>query len=199
VKRYFPPEAKARAEKLVANIKAAFKEHVKNATWMSPETKKKAIEKLSLYLPKIGYPDKGEWRDWSGLDIQKGHWFANLQAAVKYNYEWRISKIGKKTDRKEWGMTPQTINAYYSDSNNTINFPAAILQPPFFYPKGDPAVNYGGIGFVIGHETTHGFDKYGSEFDGHGNHVNWWTDQDRKNFDKLEAELAHQYDQYTPT
>lgn len=198
VKRYFPPEAKARAENLVANIRAAFKEHVEDATWMSPETKKKALKKLTLYLPKIGYPDKGEWRDWSGLNIQKGHFFANLEAAVKYNYYWDIGKIGEKTDRKQWGMTPQTINAYYSDSNNTINFPAAILQPPFFYPHGDPAVNYGGIGFVIGHETTHGFDKYGSEFDGHGNHVNWWTKQDRKNFDKLEAELAKQYDQYTP-
>ncbi|MGH8161823.1 MAG: M13 family metallopeptidase, partial [Gammaproteobacteria bacterium] len=198
VAKYFPPEDKARAEKLVANIRAAFKEHVEHLTWMSDATKKKAIAKLALYLPKIGYPDKGEWRDYSGLTIQPGHFFANLQAAMKYNYQWQIGHIGKKTDRKHWFMTPQTINAYYSDSTNTINFPAAILQPPFFYAHGDPAVNYGGIGYVIGHETTHGFDKYGSEFNGYGDRVNWWTKQDRKKFNALEAELSQQYDHYAP-
>ncbi|TAN03871.1 MAG: M13 family peptidase [Rhodanobacteraceae bacterium] len=198
VAKYFPPEAKARAEQLVANIRAAFKEHVEKLTWMSPETKTKALAKLALYLPKIGYPDKGDWRDWSGLSIQPGQWYANLEAASKYNYHYDLSKIGKPTNRKLWQMTPQTVNAYYSDSNNTINFPAAILQPPFFYPKGDDAVNYGGIGYVIGHETTHGFDKYGSDFDGHGNHVNWWTKQDRERFDQLEAELEKQYDAYAP-
>ncbi|MGH8191785.1 MAG: M13 family metallopeptidase, partial [Rhodanobacteraceae bacterium] len=198
VAKYFPPEAKARAEQLVANIRAAFKEHVENLTWMSEATKKKALAKLVLYLPKIGYPDKGQWRDWSGLSIQPGHFFANLQAAAKYNYHWDIGKIGKPTDRKQWFMTPQTVNAYYSDTTNTINFPAAILQPPFFYAHGDDAVNYGGIGYVIGHETTHGFDKDGSQFDGHGNHVNWWTPQDRKKFDQLTDELEKQYDQYAP-
>ncbi|HEX7324095.1 MAG TPA: M13 family metallopeptidase [Rhodanobacteraceae bacterium] len=198
VKKYFPPEAKARAEQLVANIRAAFKEHVEGVAWMSEATKKKALAKLALYLPKIGYPDKGEWRDWSGLTIQPGHYFANLQAASKYNYHWDLGKIGHKTNRKEWQMTPQTVNAYYSDSNNTINFPAAILQPPFFYAKGDDAVNYGGIGYVIGHETTHGFDKYGSQFNGYGDHVNWWTKQDRAEFDKLETALEKQYDQYAP-
>lgn len=113
---------------------------------MSPATKQKALAKLALYLPKIGYPDQGEWRDWSGLSIQPGARYANLEAASKYNYHYDIGKIGKATDRKQWGMTPQTVNAYYSDSTNTINFPTATLQPPFFYAKGDDGVNYGGIG-----------------------------------------------------
>ncbi|HTW74991.1 MAG TPA: M13 family metallopeptidase [Steroidobacteraceae bacterium] len=198
VARYFSPQAKTRAEQLVANIRAAFREHVEHLTWMSEATKRRALAKLALYLPKIGYPDDGEWRDWSGLKIQPGHFFADLQAAAKYNYHWDLSKIGKKTDRKQWQMTPQTVNAYYDDSTNTINFPAAILQPPFFYAHGDDAVNYGGIGFVIGHETTHGFDKDGSQFDGHGNRVDWWTRQDRDRFDRLTGELEKQYDQYAP-
>jgi putative endopeptidase len=198
VARYFPPESKQRAEQLVTNVRAALKEHIQNLDWMSAETKKKALEKWALFLPKIGYPDKGEWRDWSGLDIQPGNWYANLEAASKYNYHYDIGKIGKPTDRKEWGMTPQTINAYYSPSTNTINFPAAILQPPFFYAKGDDAVNYGGIGFVIGHESSHGFDDEGSQFDGHGNLVNWWTPQDKKAFDARADALVKQYDSYAP-
>ncbi|MGH8145967.1 MAG: M13 family metallopeptidase [Rhodanobacteraceae bacterium] len=198
VAKYFPPEAKARAEQLVTNVRAALKEHIENLDWMSEATKKKALEKWALFLPKIGYPDKGEWRDWSGLTIESGHWYANLEAASKYNYHYNISKIGKKTDRKQWFMTPQTINAYYDPSTNTINFPAAILQPPFFYAKGDDAVNYGGIGFVIGHESSHGFDDQGSQFDGHGNRVNWWTKQDKKQFDERTAALVKQYDSYTP-
>ena len=198
VARYFPPEAKERAEELVTNVRNALKEHIENLDWMSAETKKKALEKWALFLPKIGYPDKGEWRDWSGLTIQPGNWFANLEAAGKYNYHYDINKIGKPTDRKEWGMTPQTINAYYDPSTNTINFPAAILQPPFFYAKGDDAVNYGGIGFVIGHESSHGFDDQGSQFDGHGNRVNWWTPQDKKAFDQRADALVKQYDSYAP-
>ena len=198
VAKYFPPEAKQRAEELVTNVRAALKEHIENLDWMSAETKKKALEKWSLFLPKIGYPDKGEWRDWSGLNIQTGNWYANLEAASKYNYHYDISKIGKATDRKEWGMTPQTINAYYDPSTNTINFPAAILQPPFFYAKGDDAVNYGGIGFVIGHESSHGFDDQGSQFDGHGNRENWWTPQDKKAFDARADALVKQYDSYAP-
>ncbi|HET6725650.1 MAG TPA: M13 family metallopeptidase [Gammaproteobacteria bacterium] len=198
VAKYFPPETKARAEKLVTNVRNALKEHIEHLDWMSAATKKKALRKWSLFLPKIGYPDKGEWRDWSGLTIQPGHWFDNLEAASKYNYHYDISKIGKKTDRKEWYMTPQTINAYYDPSTNTINFPAAILQPPFFYAHGDDAVNYGGIGFVIGHESSHGFDDQGSQFDGHGNRVNWWTKQDKKRFDERTGALARQYNQYTP-
>ncbi|HET7561985.1 MAG TPA: M13 family metallopeptidase [Rhodanobacteraceae bacterium] len=198
VAKYFPPESKARAEQLVTNVRNALKEHIENLDWMSPETKKKALDKWALFLPKIGYPDKDHWRDWSGLDIQPDSWYANLEAAGKYNYHYDIAKIGKPTDRKDWGMTPQTINAYYDPSTNTINFPAAILQPPFFYAKGDDALNYGGIGFVIGHESSHGFDDQGSQFDGHGNRVNWWTPQDKKNFDERTAALVKQYDAYTP-
>jgi putative endopeptidase len=198
VAKYFPPEAKQRAEQLVANVREALKHRIENLDWMSEATKKKALEKWALFLPKIGYPDKGEWRDWSGLDIQPGHFYANLQAADKYNYHYNLAKIGKPTDRKEWFMTPQTVNAYYDPTTNTINFPAAILQPPFFYADGDDAVNYGGIGYVIGHESSHGFDDNGSQFDGHGNRVNWWTPQDKKQFDARTAALARQYDGYAP-
>jgi putative endopeptidase len=198
VAKYFPPESKERAEQLVTNVRAALKQHIENLDWMSEATKKKALEKWALFLPKIGYPDKGEWRDWSGLTIQPDQWYANLEAASKYNYHYDIGKIGKATDRKEWHMTPQTINAYYSPSTNTINFPAAILQPPFFYAKGDDAVNYGGIGFVIGHESSHGFDDQGSQFDGHGNRVDWWTPKDKKAFDERTAALVKQYDSYAP-
>jgi putative endopeptidase len=198
VARYFPPEAKERAEQLVTNVRDALKHRIENLDWMSEATKKKALDKWALFLPKIGYPDKGEWRDWSGLTIQPGKWYANAEAASKYNYHYDIGKIGKATDRKEWHMTPQTINAYYSPSTNTINFPAAILQPPFFYAKGDDAVNYGGIGFVIGHESSHGFDDMGSQFDGHGNRVDWWTPQDKKQFDERTAALVKQFDAYTP-
>ncbi|HEX7349366.1 MAG TPA: M13 family metallopeptidase [Rhodanobacteraceae bacterium] len=198
VAKYFPPEAKQRAEQLVTNIRAALKEHIENADWMSAATKKKALEKWALFLPKIGYPDQGEWRDYSKLTIQPGQWYASLEAAAKFNYHHDVDKIGKPTDRKEWQMTPQTVNAYYDPSTNTINFPAAILQPPFFYAKGDDALNYGGIGFVIGHESSHGFDDQGSQFDGHGNRVNWWTPADKKQFDERAAALATQYDGYTP-
>jgi putative endopeptidase len=198
VARYFPPESKQRAEQLVTNVRAALKQHIENLDWMSEATKQKALEKWSLFLPKIGYPDKGEWRDWSGLTIQPAKWYANLEAASKYNYHYDIGKIGKPTDRKEWHMTPQTINAYYDPTTNTINFPAAILQPPFFYAKGDDAVNYGGIGFVIGHESSHGFDDQGSQFDGHGNRVNWWTPKDKQAFGERTGALVKQYDSYTP-
>ncbi|HEX5960165.1 MAG TPA: M13 family metallopeptidase [Rhodanobacteraceae bacterium] len=198
VARYFPPESKQRAEQLVSNVRDALKEHIEHLDWMSEATKQKALEKWALFLPKIGYPDKGEWRDWSGLTIEPDHWYANLEAASKYNYHYDIGKIGRATDRKEWHMTPQTINAYYDPTTNTINFPAAILQPPFFYAKGDDAVNYGGIGFVIGHESSHGFDDQGSQFDGHGNRVNWWTRQDKQKFDARTAALVKQYDGYAP-
>ncbi len=198
VAKYFPPEDKARAEQLVTNVRDALKNRIEHLDWMSPETKQKALEKWALFLPKIGYPDKGEWRDWSGLAIQPGNWYANLQAASKYNYHYDIGKIGKPTDRKEWFMTPQTVDAYYDPSTNTINFPAAILQPPFFFPHGDDALNYGGIGWVIGHESSHGFDDQGSQFDGHGNRVNWWTPQDKKQFDERAAVLVKQFDGYAP-
>ena len=198
VAKYFPPESKARAEQLVTNVRQALKDRIEHLDWMSAETKKKAIEKWNDFLPKIGYPDPGEWRDWSGLHIEQGDWYANLEAAGKYNYHYDIGKIGKATDRKEWGMTPQTVNAYYDPTTNTINFPAAILQPPFFFANGDDALNYGGIGAVIGHESSHGFDDQGSQFDGSGNRANWWTAQDKKQFDARTAKLVKQFDAYAP-
>ncbi|MGH8147906.1 MAG: M13-type metalloendopeptidase, partial [Rhodanobacteraceae bacterium] len=198
VAKYFPPATKARAEQLVTNIRNALKEHIEHLTWMSEATKQKALKKWSLFLPKIGYPDQGEWRNYAGLSVVPGHWYANLQAAAKFNYHYDIGKIGTKTNRKEWFMTPQTVDAYYDPSTNTINFPAGILQPPFFFARGDDAVNYGGIGLVIGHESSHGFDDQGSQYDGYGNRKDWWTKQDRKHFDGLTAALAKQYDGYAP-
>ena len=198
VAKYFPPQSKARAEQLVTNIRDALRNRIENLDWMSPETKAKAVEKWKLFLPKIGYPDPGEWRDWSGLTIVPDNYFANATAAAKYNYHYDIGKIGKKTDRKEWGMTPQTVNAYYDPTTNTINFPAAILQPPFFFANGDDALNYGGIGAVIGHESSHGFDDQGSQFDGKGNRENWWTKQDTAQFKARTGKLVQQFDSYSP-
>ncbi|WP_449427901.1 M13 family metallopeptidase [Rhodanobacter umsongensis] len=196
VKQEFTPEAKARAVELVDNVRNALKARIENLDWMSAETKQKAIDKWNTFLPKIGYPDK--WRDWSGLSISPDDFYANLQAASKFNYDYDIAKIGKPTDRKEWGMTPQTVNAYYNPTDNTINFPAAILQPPFFNAKADDAINYGGIGAVIGHEASHGFDDEGSQFDGAGNNVNWWTKADREKFDARTDKLVQQFNDYTP-
>ncbi|HET8900243.1 MAG TPA: M13 family metallopeptidase, partial [Rhodanobacteraceae bacterium] len=196
VAKYFPPQAKARAAELVDNVRNALKTRIENLPWMSDATKVKAIAKWDTFLPKIGYPDK--WRDWSGLSIKADDYFANLQAAQKFNYDFDIAKIGQPTDRKEWGMTPQTVNAYYNPSDNTINFPAAILQPPFFYANGDDAINYGGIGAVIGHEASHGFDDQGSQFDGDGNNVNWWSKEDRSKFDARTQKLVDQFDGYVP-
>ena len=198
VAKVFTPQAKQRAEELVTNVRDALKNRIENLDWMSAATKARAIEKWNKFLPKIGYPDKGEWRDWSGLNITPDNYYANLQAAAKFNYDYDIAHIGKPTDRKEWGMTPQTVNAYYDPSTNTINFPAAILQPPFFDAKADDAINYGGIGAVIGHESSHGFDDQGSQFDGDGNKVNWWTKQDKQQFDARTAKLVQQFDAYTP-
>ena len=196
VARTFTPEAKSRAEELVTNVRNALKARIQNLDWMSNETKAKAIAKWDTFLPKIGYPEK--WRDWSGLDISADNFYANVMAADKFNYDYDIGKIGKPTDRKDWGMTPQTVNAYYNPTDNTINFPAAILQPPFFDAKADDAINYGGIGAVIGHEASHGFDDEGSQFDGAGNNVNWWTKADRAKFDARTAKLVQQFDEYTP-
>ncbi len=196
VAKFFPPEAKQRAEVLVTNVRNALRARIQNLTWMSEATKKRALEKWAKFLPKIGYPD--HWRDWAGLTISPNHYYANVAAAAKFNYDYDIKHIGQPTDRQEWGMTPQTVNAYYSPTQNTINFPAAILQPPFFYAKGDDAVNYGGIGAVIGHESSHGFDDEGSQFDGDGNNANWWTKADRQRFDARTAKLVKQYDSYVP-
>ncbi|CAM5515055.1 Peptidase OS=Rhodanobacter lindaniclasticus OX=75310 GN=B1991_03450 PE=4 SV=1 [Rhodanobacter lindaniclasticus] len=196
VKQEFTPEAKQRAEELVTNVRNALKTRIENLDWMSAETKAKAIAKWDTFLPKIGYPDK--FRSWDGLDIVPDNYYANLEAASKFNYDYDIAKIGKPTDRKEWGMTPQTVNAYYNPTDNTINFPAAILQPPFFDAKADDAINYGGIGAVIGHEASHGFDDQGSQFDGAGNNVNWWSKDDRAKFDARTAKLVAQFNDYTP-
>ncbi|MBU6248933.1 MAG: M13 family metallopeptidase [Xanthomonadaceae bacterium] len=196
VKKEFTPEAKARAQELVDNVRNALKARIENLDWMSAETKAKAIAKWNTFLPKIGYPDT--WRSWDGLTITPDNFYANVMAAGKFNYRYDIDKIGKPTDRKEWGMTPQTVNAYYNPTDNTINFPAAILQPPFFDAKADDAINYGGIGAVIGHEASHGFDDEGSQFDGAGNNVNWWTKEDRAKFDARTDKLVAQFNAYTP-
>ncbi len=196
VAKEFTPEAKQRAEELVTNVRNALKARIDNLDWMSADTKAKAIDKWNKFLPKIGYPDK--WRDWSGLDIKPDNYYANILAAGKFNYDYDIAKIGKPTDRKEWGMTPQTVNAYYNPSDNTINFPAAILQPPFFDAKADDAINYGGIGAVIGHESSHGFDDQGAQFDGDGNQKDWWTKDDKTKFDGRTDKLVKQFDAYAP-
>jgi putative endopeptidase len=196
VDKVFKPEAKQRATELVDNVRNALKARIENLDWMSPETKAKAVAKWDMFLPKIGYPDK--WRDWSGLTVQADSYYGNVQAASKFNYHYDIEKIGKPTDRKEWGMTPQTVNAYYNPTDNTINFPAAILQPPFFDANGDDAINYGGIGAVIGHEASHGFDDEGSQFDGEGNNKNWWTKDDKAKFEARTDKLVNQFNEYAP-
>ncbi|HJU07236.1 MAG TPA: M13 family metallopeptidase [Rhodanobacteraceae bacterium] len=196
VAKEFPPEAKQRAMVLVNNVRNALKARIENLDWMSEATKQKAIEKWNTFLPKIGYPDK--WRDWSGLTLTPDNYYANVAAATKFDYQYEMSKVGTPTDRHEWGMTPQTVNAYYNPTDNTINFPAAILQPPFFYANGDDAINYGGIGAVIGHESSHGYDDEGSQFDAQGNNVNWWTKADRDKFDARTHKLVEQFNGYSP-
>lgn len=200
VEKYFPAGAKQQMETYISYLKKAFKQHIDNLDWMSAETKVKAQEKLSKFAVKIAYPDT--WKDYSKLQLKApadgGTYYTNLQKVSEWQYAKNLDKIGKAVDKTEWGMSPQTVNAYYSGSNNEIVFPAAILQPPFFNFKADPAVNFGGIGAVIGHEISHGFDDSGSRFDGDGNLNNWWTDADRKNFDTKVAQLAAQYDKYEP-
>lgn len=200
VEKYFPAEAKQKMETYVDYIKKSFKQHLENVDWMSPVTKEKALEKLSKFKVKIAYPD--QWKDYSKLnltlDSNGGTYYNNLEKITEWSYAKNLDKIGKPVDKTEWGMSPQTVNAYYSSSNNEIVFPAAILQPPFFSFNADPAVNFGGIGGVIGHEISHGFDDSGSRFDGDGNLNNWWTESDRKNFDAKVGQLAAQYDKYEP-
>lgn len=198
VAQYFPPATKARIEVLVQNVRAALREHIEQADWMSTETKAKALDKWRKFLPKVGYPDQSEWRDWSALMVDPDNYFGDIEAAAKFNYHYDIGKIGKRTDRREWRMTPQTVDAYYDPTTNTINFPAAFLQPPYFFAEGDDAVNYGGIGAVIGHESSHGFDDRGSQYDGEGNRKNWWTQEDRAKFDALTKRLVEQFNAYTP-
>ncbi len=194
VAKTFPPEAKQRAQDMVNDLHDALKIRIENLDWMSTETKKQALEKWATFMPKIGYPDA--WRDWSGLNITRDSYVANIRAADKFNHAWEMAKIGKPVDRREWGMTPQTVNAYYNPLLNEIVFPAAILQPPFFDAKADDALNYGAIGAVIGHEMTHGFDDEGSQFDAKGNQHDWWTASDKKDFESRTAKLVKQFDDY---
>ena len=196
VGQYFPPERKARMEELVKNLLASYKTSIDALDWMSPETKKEAQDKLAKFTPKIGYPNK--WRDYSSLAIVKSDLVGNTLRASAFSHQRMIAKLGKPVDREEWGMTPQTINAYYNSTMNEIVFPAAILQPPFFDAKADDAVNYGAIGAVIGHEISHGFDDKGSQSDGDGNLRDWWTKEDRANFKAKADALTKQYDGYSP-
>ncbi len=190
----FPPESKARMEQLVKNLSEALKGRIEALAWMSPDTRKKALEKWATFTPKIGYPDK--WRDWAGLETSRDSYLDNVLAANEFNYKWNLGKIGKPVDKTEWGMSPQTVNAYYNPQQNEIVFPAAILQPPFFDAKADDALNYGGIGAVIGHEMIHGYDDQGSRFGPTGNFENWWTEADMKGFMGLTGKLIEQFNGY---
>jgi putative endopeptidase len=199
VGKYFPPESKARIDQLVTNLLAAYKADIDTLDWMSPETKKKAQEKLAKFTVKIGYPKK--WRDYTTLQIVKGDLVGNVIRARTFEYNRNLNKLGKPIDRDEWGMTPQTVNAYYNPEMNEIVFPAAVLQPPFFNPMADTAVNYGGIGAVIGHEISHGFDDQGSQYDGDGNLLGkpgWFTQADQHRYSAKTHALVEQYAAYEP-
>jgi putative endopeptidase len=196
VQRYFPPAYKARMQELVGNLLDTYRVSIDHLTWMGPQTKKRAQQKLAMYMKKIGYPDK--WRDYSKLEVRDGDAFGNEMRAGRFEYERNAVRAGKPVDRTEWGMNPQTVNAYYNPSFNEIVFPAAILEPPFFDMKADDAVNYGAIGAIIGHEISHGFDDQGSQYDGTGKLDNWWTEADRKAFTKLTSQLVAQYNGYQP-
>jgi putative endopeptidase len=196
VARYFPPEAKAKADELVRNLIKAMDARLANLAWMAPETKVKARAKLAAFTPKIGYPSK--WRDYSALQVERGDLWGNVMRATEFEYQRQLGKIGKPVDRSEWFMTPQTVNAYANPLMNEIVFPAAILQPPFFDPKADDAVNYGAIGAVIGHEISHHFDDQGRKFDMNGNLSDWWTKEDVARFDALAKRVVDQYSSYEP-
>ncbi|MCC4604145.1 peptidase [Xanthomonas campestris pv. badrii] len=197
VKVAFPADSKAKMETLVTNLRTALKARIEKLDWMSPETKAKAIAKWESFTPKIGYPEK--WRDWNGLSTGRDSYLGNALAVQEFNYKWNLSKIGKPVDRTEWGMSPQTVNAYYSPLQNEIVFPAAILQPPFFDPNAPEEMNYGGIGAVIGHEMTHGYDDQGSRFGADGNFIadpGWWTQKDLDAFKARTGKLVAQFDSY---
>ena len=200
VEKYFTPEAKAQMLTYIDYLKKSFGVHINGLTWMSSVTKTKALDKLNKFTVKIAYPDT--WKDYSKLTLKSvkdgGTLYNNLQNVSSWHYAKELEKIGKPVDKAEWGMSPQTVNAYYNPVNNEIVFPAAILQPPFFNPNADAAVNFGGIGAVIGHEMTHGFDDSGAQFDGDGNLKDWWTAEDKANFEKATKSLASQYDKYEP-
>jgi putative endopeptidase len=196
VDRYFSAANKARAEAMVANILAAYREGIATLDWMGPDTRREALAKLEAIAPRIAYPTN--WRDYGGLEIRKDDLIGNVMRARRFDYDYWMAKLGTRVDRAEWRTTPQTVNALYSASRNEIVFPAGILQPPFFDAEADDAVNYGGIGSVIGHEISHAFDDQGSRFDGNGNLRNWWTDADRSRFDAKTRDLVAQYDLFSP-
>jgi len=196
VARYFPPESKAKAEKLVSNLLKAYEADIRTLAWMTPATRAKALEKISQFTPKIGYPD--HWRDYSALEIKRDDLVGDIQRATQFEWNRDVNRINQPVDKTEWGMSPPTINAYYNPSFNEIVFPAAILQAPFFDPKADDAVNYGAIGAVIGHEISHGFDDQGSKYDGKGIFQDWWTKEDRANFDIKTQGIIKQYDEFEP-
>ena len=196
VEKHFPPENKARMEVLVKNLLEAYKQSIDTLDWMGPETRKEALAKLAKFTPKIGYPNK--WRDYSALEIKPDDLIGNVARAQAFEFKRQIDKLGKPIDRDEWGMTPQTVNAYYNPELNEIVFPAAILQPPFFNVNADDAVNYGGIGAVIGHEISHGFDDQGAQYDGDGNLRQWFSDEDLKKFKAKTEALVAQYEAYEP-
>jgi putative endopeptidase len=195
VQLYFPEESRVKMAELVDNLKVAMHARLENLDWMGPETRAEALAKLSTFNVKIGHPEK--WRDYSGLSIVNGDLFGNTERVQQFNWDYSRNRIGKAVDKAEWGMTPQTVNAYYSPVRNEIVFPAAILQPPFFDPKADPAVNYGAIGGVIGHEIIHGFDDQGRKSDGRGVLRDWWTPEDAAKFEVQAARLGAQYESYT--
>jgi putative endopeptidase len=196
VERWFPPEAKAQMDALVANLVEAYRLSIGRLDWMGEETRKRALAKLDAFRPKIGYPAR--WRDYGPLEIARDDLLGNVRRASAFETDRQLGKLGAPVDRDEWFMTPQTVNAYYNPGVNEICFPAAILRPPYFDPEADPADNYGGIGAVIGHEIGHGFDDQGSQYDGAGNLVNWWTDEDRSRFTERAEKLIAQYDGLAP-
>jgi putative endopeptidase len=196
VQQHFPPEAKARIDALVANLREAYRVSISNLSWMTPQTRQRALAKLDKFTAKVAYPST--WRDYSKLAIDRDDLYGNYRRGYAVNYDRELAKLGGPVDRDEWFMTPQTVNAYYNPGMNEIVFPAGILQPPFFDPDADDAANYGGIGAVIGHEIGHGFDDQGAKYDGDGNLVDWWTDDDRAEFGARTKALIEQYDVYTP-
>ena len=196
VQRHFPPDAKARMDILVANLRKAYRVSIESLDWMTPETRQRALAKLDKFTAKIGYPKN--WRDYSALRVERTDLYGNFLRGHVVNHDRELAKLGSPVDRDEWFMTPQTVNAYYNPGMNEIVFPAAILQPPFFDAQADDAANYGGIGAVIGHEIGHGFDDQGAKYDGDGNLVDWWTDEDRAEFGARTKALIEQYDAFIP-
>ena len=196
VEKYFPASAKAKCEEMVGNIKAAFGRRIDALTWMSPATREKAKAKVATLYVGVGYPEK--WRDYTGLEIRRDDALGNAQRSELFDYRWSLSKLGQPVDKHEWWMTPQTVNAVNLPLQNAMNFPAAILNPPFFYPDGDPVRNYGAVGTVIGHEISHSFDDQGAQFDADGRLANWWTPEDLAHFQAVAAKLVAQYDAYEP-